>query len=201
MRRLCTLLLLLLSGCELQIDYGDVGNGSPSLATIAGPDVSACPFKAAAPVEIPLPYRAHNYAGGSCMWASLETVLRSQGQKAIADWCRQNHSGAAGVWDCCRVADSIGLPYAATKNGDAEFLEWCSRTRRAAAIHWSNGAHAVTFCGYNMLGEAVLVDNNRVEQYERIPKAAFLAQWRASGGLAFTTVYWSPPPRPWYLSP
>jgi hypothetical protein len=195
MKNLLLCLCLLAAGCELQV-------GQPAaIATLAQPATADCPFKTVAPVEIPPAYREANYGSGSCMWASFETVLRSQGQIAIAAWCRENCGGAAGVQDCARVADAAGLRYAICTNADEQFLQWCSRTRRAAAIHWSDGEHAVTFCGYNLAGEAMLIDNNHTERYERIPKAAFLAQWRASGGYAFTVLYWSPPPRPWYVHP
>jgi len=195
MRAIFSSLLLLLCGCELQI--GD----SPPVAVegIRGPDSSLCPWKNLPPVEIPQAFRDANYGGGSCMWASFCTTLRIEGQNAAADWVRHNYSGAAGIEDCARVADGLGLDYAYTNQGDTDFLEWCSRTRRPAAIHWAGGSHAVTFCGYNALGEAVLIDNNHTERYERISKAAFLAEWRNSGGRAITCVYWSPPRRPWYV--
>jgi hypothetical protein len=189
MRRLLALLCLLLAGCEMQIcSNGPIAAGAPQFRTVAEP------------VEIPRCWREANYLDayrqGSCMWASLETVLRSQGLFAIAEQCRRECSGPATVGSCAQLAESRGLRYAICSDGDADFLDWCARTRRPAAIYWMGGRHAVTFCGYDR-GDAVIVDCNAPEMARRLPKSQFLAAWRVAGGCAFTVVYWTPPRRPW----
>jgi hypothetical protein len=194
------LFVVFLAGCEFTID-------SPPAQEETCPDgkcpsnepaTERCPWRTVAPVDIPQSLRQPNYNGGSCMHASLITVLRSQHQNAIAEYWRRNFSGAAGVETCARIADDLALQFAYTVKGDEDFLEWCNRTRRAAAIYYGDN-HAVTFCGYSLEGEAMLVDNNNPDRYRRIPKARFLADWHAAGGAAMTTVYASIPKHPWYV--
>jgi hypothetical protein len=209
--------LVCLTGCEVRVESSPANppshekcpncpncpNGKcgvvqfTSETAMAAPG-DACPFRTVAPVEVPLSLRQQNYGGGSCMYAALITVLRSQRQYETADYVRANYCGAGGVSDCSRLAEQLGLRYAYTTKGNEDFLEWCSRTRRAAAIYYGDN-HAVTFLGYTGAGDAVLLDNNQVEHYENIPKATFLTNWHAVGGNAIATVYASNPRRPWYV--
>lgn len=199
---LLTSLLIFAYGCELQVEQPAPApsdrcpNGQcPNCPTTD----QQSPWKAVPPVDVPLSLREPNYNGGSCMHAALITVLRSQNQNEIADYWRANFDGAAGVETCSRIADSLGLRFAYTVDGDEAFLEWCNRTRRAAAIYYGDN-HAITFCGYTSEGEAVLLDSNRVGHYSKLPKAEFLANWHTAGGAAMTTVYASIPANPWYAS-
>jgi hypothetical protein len=141
--------------------------------------------------------RHTNYSGGSCLWAAFQDVLSWQHHESEAAWVRQNYSGAAGVSAAAAVCDKLNLDYAMTTTGDVAFLEWCSRTRRGAAIHWQGGAHAITFCGF--VGDtAVLIDNNNPAHEQRIPRQQFLSEWLGSdGGCALTLVSTPAPPRPW----
>lgn len=158
-------------------------------------DASANPYRDRPPVDVPKKFRVPNYAGGSCNHASMQQVLRWQGLHEIADWWRKTYSGGESAEGLARKAEKKGLAFAATFSGDVEFLEWASRTRRGAAIHYFPN-HAVTFCGF--AGEtAILLDNNRTGVYIRVPKATFIARWRGYGGRAITVVYTPPPPRPW----
>lgn len=154
------------------------------------------PYRAVPPMDLPVELRTANYGGGSCLYAALESVLRWQGRFAEAAWLRSNYSGAQSVDGLGPLCDRHGLRVAFTVEGDAGFLEWCSRTRRGAAIHFYT-AHAVTFCGYDSVGRAVLLDNNAVDHYTRIPKDRFLVSWRGYGGRALTVVYEPAGPRPW----
>jgi len=159
-----------------------------------------CPYPAGPPMDLPRELRQSNYAGGSCMHASLISVLRWQGKHETAAWWRANYGGAAGVWDLARICRGRDFRFAWTTSGDAAFLQWCSDTRRGAAIHYFTG-HAVTFCGYkkDAAGRevAVLLDNNRTGVYVRVPKAQFISPWRVYGGNALTVVYSPTPPKPW----
>lgn len=159
-------------------------------------DESANPYRSVPPMDLPTAFRQSNYAGGSCMYAALISVLRWQERYADADKMRQSYSGAEGVDGMVGVCSAMRLRFAYTAQGDTAFLDWCSRTRRGAAIHyWPN--HAVTFCGYDADGKAVLLDNNAVGRYTRIPRAQFLMAWRGYGGRALTVVYTPWPPHPW----
>ena len=154
------------------------------------------PYRTVAPAELPQAWRHGNYAGGSCLWASVEDVLAWQGQHEQASWVRHNCQGAAGVHtDIVPTFESLGLRFAYVDNGDEHFLEWCSRTRRAAAIYWEGGVHAITFCGY-VGSDAKIIDNNYRDRVQTLTRQKFLAAWHNAGGVAFTVVYMPPPSRP-----
>lgn len=174
-------------------------DGRPAPAPKPCPD-GRCPYATLAPVDLPQAWRTPNYAGGSCLHAATIDLLRWQGQHQMADYWRRNYSGAASVpGTIAPTADRLGLRFAYTTEGDEAFLEWCSDTKRGAAIHWQLNRpsdHAVTFLGY--VGDtANLLDNNRVSTPVAMPKADFLRIWKASGGYALTFVYSPQPPRPW----
>ena len=189
--RLSILMLAVLAiGCEVQIDEPAKPCDSPCPGGV-------CPVQQVSAVtwaQIPVRLRAENY-GPSCGHASLETVLRWQGLHKMADWWRRNHWGAYSVDSMAVDCDRAGLRFAYTTNGDAAFLDWCARTRRGAAIHYFD-RHAVTFAGYR-IGKAVLIDNNNTRRDIEIPRAEFVAMWKAYGGRALTVVYSPPPPKPW----
>ena len=154
------------------------------------------PFRDAPPADVPPRFRVSNYAGGSCNHSAMIQVLKWQGLNDVAAWWRKTYSGGESAEGLARKAGAKGLRFAATFSGDASFLEWCSRTRRGAAIHYFPN-HAITFLGYDGQDNAVLLDNNCTGVYIRIPKATFIARWRGYGGRAITVVYTPPPPRPW----
>ncbi len=161
------------------------------------PDAYPSPYRTIPPVDLPRSMRQRNYAGGSCAHASMQDVLRWQNLNDDASWWRRHHRGGANLpHTLAGIADRRGLDYAMTTNGDPEFLEWCSRTRRGAAIIWSGGSHAITFCGF-VGGRAALVNNNRPSKLTYMDKQKFLAHWRGSGGDAITPVYSPAAPRPW----
>lgn len=185
-----------LAGCDDVVI--DDGRGCPddtcSAASALPPWVETIP-----PVDLPAVLRQANYGGGSCMHAALISVLRWQGYTELAERWRRSHGGAAGVWDLARLADRHQLDYAWTTSGDARFLEWCSETRRGAAIHFKP-VHACAFFGYvvrNGVRYAVVCDNNDPDTLEYVEAERFLTQWRSYGGLALTVVGTPANPRPW----
>lgn len=157
--------------------------------------MSLRPFPSGRP---PCWHAPRNY-GPSCYHAAMIDALRAQDQHAMADWWRKTQGGGAYTSTMLQIADKAGVRYATTLDGDAEFLQWCSNTRRAAAILWQvdrPGDHAITFLGY-IDWEAALVDNRDPHTVFRLPKDEFLAKWRRCGGDAIAPVYSPPPPRPW----
>lgn len=205
-------LLIIAGGCDGQVrfesgvspapapDLPDPGPLPEPRPDIPCPD-GQCPrdysaWRDVAPMDLPIELRCENYAGGSCSHAALISVLRWQGLDAIADQWRKTYAGAAGVTDLARHAETLKLRYAYTTRGDEAFLQWASDTRRGAAIHYFPN-HAITFCGYDASGQAVLLDNNRVQSYIRVPKGEFVRAWKSYGGCALTVVYQPPPPKPW----
>ena len=186
---------LLFAGCENALIEWDAQPAPAVCPSGTCPDAGTCPYKDVPPVDVPKALRQANYAGGSCNHASLITVLRWQGLEDPARKWRQNYAGGADVTDLADIADGLGLRFAYTNGGDAGFLEWCSRTRRGAAIHYYPG-HAVTFLGY-VGAQAVLVNNNDTTHLIHVPKTEFIAAWKGYGGKAITVVYSPAPPRPW----
>lgn len=138
-------------------------------------------------LDLPPSLRATNYAGGSCCHAAIQDVLRWHGFHEAADWWRKNLSGAYSVSDGARQLESLGFRYAYTTTGDETLLDWCSRNRHGAAIHYYP-AHAITFRGY-VNGYAILQDNNRPNEVIRVPKQTFIRNWKGYGGCALTVVY------------
>jgi hypothetical protein len=156
------------------------------------------PFVDNPPVMLPTALRTDNYGrGGSCLHAATADALTGAGQRQLARWWTQNHIGGANAWNLMPELDRAGIPYVATFKGEESVLEWCSRTRRPAVIHWQGGAHAITFCGYAG-GQACLIDNNNTSRVRRMPKAEFLNEWKdADGGVALAIIGTPLPPRPW----
>jgi hypothetical protein len=187
-------LLLICCGCE------ELALQPPKPTTARAPIKQAaippeCPWKRVPPMDLPREFRCANYAGGSCMHASLISVLRWQGLDSIADYWRHNYYGGAAVTDLARIGERLGLDYAFTMQGDVSFLEWASRTRRGAAIHYKPN-HACTFCGF-VGDQAVVLDNNSPRRLEYIDRDQFIRSWKYYGGMALTPVYRPPPARPW----
>ena len=130
-------LLLFLVGCDGKLEIVPTVVPADLIPPCPQQDPNKpSPYKVAAPVDLPREFRQSNYAGGSCMHAALIPLLRWQDRPTDADWWRRNEYGAAGVWDLARIAERRGLKYAYTTDGNANFLDWCSRTRRGAAIHY-----------------------------------------------------------------
>ena len=146
-------------------------------------------------IDLPPELRTTNYAGGSCMHAAIQDVLKWHGLNEAADWWRDNLSGGYSVSDGARQLEEMGFQFAYTTDGDEELLEWCSRNRHGAAIHYYT-MHAITFRGYAD-GYAYLTDNNRTQADIKVPKAEFVRNWKSYGGAALTVVYSPAPPVPY----
>jgi hypothetical protein len=165
------------------------GNCSTVKQAAAG---DRCPFPTAAWREVPvvnLPRhaRCRNYAGGSCVIASMASLLRWQGRDDLAELFRRAYSGGQSASSLHAKLEAHRVRYAYTTSGDAAFLEWACRTRRGAGVTFFAN-HFV--CLVHLDGErAILLDNNRVEQYLTLPRDEFLQRWRGYGGWATTPVY------------
>jgi len=145
-------------------------------------------------IDIDQSMRQSNYRSGSCVHASMATALRWQHLDQTADrWIKSYHGAenTTGLINKCKAAN---LNVAYTTDGDAYFLEWCSRTRRAAVI-WYYPKHCVNFVGY-VNGYAAIINNNNTRKITYIKKEVFVKNWRYYGGFALTPVYAPTPPRP-----
>ncbi len=93
-----------------------------------------------------------------------------------------------------------------TTRGDASVLERCTLDRRGGVIFYYPN-HSILFCGFTRFEGgtfapeqeyAIVLDNNRIENFIPIPKADFLRKWRGYGGVCVVpTIGEPPPPTPW----
>ncbi|MDE2102465.1 MAG: hypothetical protein KGL39_34785 [Patescibacteria group bacterium] len=144
-------------------------------------------------VNLPLEARARNRDNGSCVFVSVESCTHWQNRSDKALEIRKTCKGGSGQERLHANLRRLGVPYVFTSSGDVSFIEWATRTRRGAMIFYFPN-HAVTLVDLNER-EAVLLDNNRVSRYIRIPRQTFLENWRRWGGAA-TTPMLGPPASP-----
>ena len=167
-------------------------------ATAAACDAGCAPrsVSMASPiVDVPPALRTSNWGGGSCVHASTVHLLHWQGQHELAAWWRGAYRGGEHASRLHKRLDAARLRYAYTVHGDVAFLEWAIRTRRGAGITYFPN-HAVNLVHLDAEWAGIL-DNNRVDEIIWIPRAEFLARWKAYGGWAWTLVYDPPPPVPY----
>lgn len=196
---LIAVLLALFLGCE------DAPETCPDSKCPSDCQGGSCPVPKMSLTEVPLEIRQGNYAGGSCMYASLVTALRWTGQNELAD-AISKYTGGETVGGLAKICDQHGILFAATSTGDESLLQWVSDTRRMAAIHWivSNPSdHAITFAGYVRGSDgremAALIDNNSPGRNKYLSKDEFLRIWHQCGGKALVPIY-SPAPPPAYVA-
>jgi hypothetical protein len=149
-------------------------------------------------VNVPPGARMSNYAGGSCVHASIETLLNWQGRPELARWWRATHSGGEYAESFAAKLNAAGVRFAHTTAGDEEFLAWSIRTRRGAAVSWPAG-HMV--CLVHLDGaRAGILDNNDTSRVRWVDRRTFVNEWRACGGWAVTPVYSPAAPVPTVFS-
>lgn len=188
-------MFIISTGCDLQIgeDCEDC-NYNPNANQVS---YTEFPYQNVPPVDLPVEFRERNYAGGSCVHASMETILRWQGLLELADWWRATYSGGEGSSGLISKSERAGLRYGYTTKGDVGFLDWASRTRRGAVIFYKPN-HSISFFGWSSDGlQAVLCDNNRPKEHEYVERETFIRKWKGYGGFALTPIYNPQPPRPW----
>jgi hypothetical protein len=150
-------------------------------------------------VNVPKAARQSNWLGsqgeGSCVIASTISLLRWQGRYKMAERWRSQYSNGQGPESLAAKFEANGMRFAETISGDIRFLEWAVRTRRGCGVTVMGGSHMVTLVGLDKKF-AYLLDNNAVESFIVVPRATFLAEWRASYGWAVTPVYCPAAPLP-----
>ncbi len=132
---------------------------------------------------------------GSCVHATLCTLLNWQGRRATAAWWRTHHAGGCSAPEAAAELDRARLKWAATTDGDERFLEWATRTRRACAVTVQAGQHMVVLAHLDDR-RAGLIDPNAPDRIDWRDRAEFVHEWRASTGWAVTFIYDPPPPAP-----
>lgn len=137
----------------------------------------------------------HREPEGSCVHASIATLLNWQQHRALANWWRANHAGGCDAATAAAELDRAGVRWTDTTAGDEAFLAWATRTRRACAVTVQGGAHMVTLVHLDDR-RAGLIDPNAPSRIEWRDRSQFVHEWRAASGWAVTTVYDPPPPAP-----
>jgi len=143
-------------------------------------------------VNVPKADRQSNWLGsqrqGSCVHASMISLLRWQGRPNTADYWRKTYGNGEWPTNLAAKFDKENIRYAYVTNGDVRFLEWSCRTRRGCGITVRGGKHMVTLVHLDDTYAAIL-DNNNVEKFIWIPRETLIAEWQASFGWAVTVVY------------
>ena len=184
MKRILVALMLLAStaGCRVGGDFG-----------------IAAAKKERPTVNVPESLRQSNWIGdqgmGSCVHASMISLLRWQYRLKTADHWRQTYGDGEQPEDLAAKFDQEGIRYAYVTNGDVRFLEWACRTRRGCGITVMGGAHMVALVHLDDKWAAIL-DNNKVENFIWVPRETLIAEWKASYGWAVTPIYAPAAPLP-----
>ena len=151
-------------------------------------------------VNLPVALRQANWRGnegeGSCVHASLCSLLRWQGRNAMANRWRRTYGNGEWATSFAQKLDREGVRFAYTVGqNDVDFLEWACRTRRGAGVTVLGGRHMI--CLVHLDDKwAGLLDNNDITRVSWVPRRTFLAEWRASNSWAITPVYVPAPPLP-----
>lgn len=184
------LVLFAAVGCDI-----DPQTGMPRKVRPADPPPAEFPV-----ANLHSSLRPENWGGGSCVHASLIYQLRwAEHFNLAAEW-RQTYSGGETANGIRSKLDAAGVDYVSTDSADPKFLDWCTRTRRAALI-WYYPSHCVAFVGWHTDGSgrrfAILNDNNRPNQFIEIPEEKFIPNWRGYGGFGLSVTYSPTVPVPW----
>jgi len=150
-------------------------------------------------VNIPMALRQRNWLGnqreGSCVHATMISLMRWQGRTRLADKWKQMYANGEWTTGLASMFDREGVRYAYTDKGDVNFLEWASRTRRGCGITIQGGAHMVALVHLDDKW-ACLLDNNSISKYKWVSRESMIAEWKASYGWAVTPIYTPAAPKP-----
>ena len=181
-------LSVVLTGCEVVIDLDRPDMGRTPAVRTEYPTVN-----------LPRSLRQSNWLGnlgeGSCVHATLISLLRWQGRYNTADNWRRTQGNGEWPEDLAEKMDGEGVRYAYVTNGDVGFLEWACSTRRGCGITVNGGRHMVALIHFDSEW-AGLLDNNSIETVIWVPRETLIAEWRNSNGWAVTPIYNPAPPLP-----
>lgn len=181
------------SGC-CHVDVGDWGLGVRDSGPMA--------TRRAGVIELPVvnlmrALREWNWGGGSCVHASNVMGLRWANLLDVAAWWRKTYSGGESYNGLTSKLRKAKIPFYATADGEVDVLDRCTAERRGAVIFYYTN-HSILFCGFSPDNQyAYVLDNNRIEEFIKIPRATFIKNWRGFGGVAIVpTAGFPPPPLP-----
>jgi hypothetical protein len=181
-------LSLVLTGCGVEVRYDGPDMGRTPVVKIEYPTVN-----------LPISLRQTNWLGskseGSCVHATMISLLRWQGRPGTADYWRRNYGNGEWPEDLAAKFDREGVRYACTTDGDTEFLEWACSTRRGCGVTVMGGKHMVALVHFDAEWAGIL-DNNDTDTITWVARDTFVAEWQNSNGWAVTPVYNPAPPLP-----
>ncbi len=184
----------------LALPSADSRSGTGRLTVLRDTGRTAGSVREVPVVNVPRVCRAANWTSageGSCVHASLVTLLRWQGLSEHADWWASCHAGGETPVTLAPQLLAAGLDFAETRDGNVGFLEWAVRTRRGACVTVQGGRHMVCLVHLDER-RAGLIDNNSPEQVVWLTRQQFLDEWQSSRWRwAITPVYNPPPQPPW----
>ena len=152
-------------------------------------------------INPPLPLRQKNWLSqaheGSCVHASLSSMLHWQNKIELAKWWRSQYSGGEWTDQLRRRLDAAKIPYAYTERANLQLLDDAHNARRGALLWWKP-SHCCTFVGWAKGTDgkvyACILDNNQTDRYEFVERSQFHKAWAGYGGFALTTLYDPPSP-------
>lgn len=180
MKRLCLLALLIcLLGCDEVINVRPLPAPDPMVPTC----------------HLPVELRQRNWLGdrreGSCVYASLINHVRWLNLPKLADEIRGKYGNGEYETRLKANLDAMGVKHASVSNADPRFLDWCDMERRGAILWWKP-YHCCTFCGWVTRHDgkqyAVILDNNRPEDFELTEREQFVRLWAGYGGFALSVI-------------
>jgi hypothetical protein len=151
-------------------------------------------------IEVPIvnltrALREWNWGGGSCVHASNVMALRWVNQLAAAKWWRSTYSGGESYQGLTDKLRKARIGYYATHQGDVRVLERAISERRGAVIFFYD-SHTILLVHLDAQ-RAIVLDNNRIDQYIAIERDEFIARWKGYGGVAIVPTIGAPrPPLP-----
>lgn len=187
MKRLFAIVLhlVVLAGCngvEIRFEEPPVDNNRVPVTPIEYPTVN-----------LPVALRQANWRGsqgeGSCVHASLVSLLRWQGCYTMANHWRRTYGNGEGPRGLAAKMDREGVRFAYTAgHNDVRFLEWACQTRRGCGVTVLGGQHMVCLVHFDKKWAGIL-DNNDPRRITWVPRRTFLAEWLNSNSWAITPVY------------
>jgi len=180
MRNICVIALLLFAvGCDDVVTVRALPSPEPTVPS------------ANLPVEI----RERNWLGdkkeGSCVYASLVNHVRWLNLPELAKKIRSEYGNGEYESRLKANLDALGVRHASVSNADPRFLDWCDLERRGAILWWKP-YHCCTFCGWVTKPDgkqyAVILDNNRPEEFELTEREQFVRLWAGYGGFALCVI-------------